>query len=146
MSEDCNQYLAPRTARKITLVVASIWQHLQSLPRKMWIISKAKCLKEGRLDYLHWADHVFATAERCCFLTAALPNVQCILYTVNKVLACKDDAGRSLCSLAIACQLFQLTKWKKSCLSCCTSLPRRKASILVSIFAQIHLQWFFRSR
>lgn len=72
--------------------------------------------KEGSLDYLPWADHVFTTAEGCCFLTAALPNVQWIFCTVNKILACKDGAGRSLFSLAIACQLFRLSKRRKAVL------------------------------
>jgi len=35
---------------------------------------------------------------------------------------------------------------EKSCLNCYTSLPRRKASILASIFRQNHLWWFFRPR
>lgn len=81
-------------------------------------------------------------SRRGCFLTAASPNVQWIFYTVNKVFACKDDAGRNLFSLAITCQLFQLIKRKKAVLNCSISLLRRKASIL----AQNHTSAFFRPR
>lgn len=83
----------------------------------------------------------FHNSRRGCFLTSASPNVQWIFYTVNKVFACKNGAGRNLFSLAIACQLFNLSR-KKAVLNCSISLLRRKASIS----AQNHIWLFFGQR
>lgn len=128
MSEEHNQYLTPRTARKKN-DFGGLLQSDDSddlCLSKIWIRSRTKHLKERSLDYLHWADHVFTTAEGCCLLMAALPNVQWMFYTVNTVPLVKMV-------LEISCQLFQLTKIK-IWLNCCTRLPNLKVSISAPFF------------
>lgn len=72
---------------------------------------------------------MFTTAEGGCLLTAALPNVQRMFYTVNTVLLVKTVLGE-VYSLMSTVPITKI----EICLNFCTSLPRMKTSISASFF------------